>query len=41
MGVIFIIYDMGVVVDIVDWVLVMYCGEVVEIGSVEEIFCLL
>lgn len=35
MGVIFIIYDMGVVVEIVDRVLVMYQGEVVEMGIVE------
>lgn len=39
MGVIFITHDMGVVADIADRVLVMYRGEAVETGSVEEIFC--
>ncbi|WP_434585796.1 glutathione ABC transporter ATP-binding protein GsiA [Klebsiella sp. R390] len=38
MGVIFITHDMGVVADIADRVLVMYRGEAVESGSVEEIF---
>lgn len=38
MGVIFITHDMGVVADIADRVLVMYRGEAVETGSVEEIF---
>ncbi len=37
-GVIFITHDMGVVADIADRVLVMYRGEAVETGSVEEIF---
>ena len=31
-------HDMGVVADIADQVLVMYRGEAVETGSVEEIF---
>nr|MDQ6120195.1 hypothetical protein [Klebsiella pneumoniae subsp. pneumoniae] len=35
---IFITHDMGVVADIADRVLVMYRGEAVETGSVEEIF---
>ena len=34
----FISHDMGVVADIADRVLVMYRGEAVETGSVEEIF---
>ena len=38
MGVIFITHDMGVVADIADRVLVMYRGEAVETGRVEQIF---
>ncbi|WP_455425143.1 glutathione ABC transporter ATP-binding protein GsiA [Dryocola sp. LX212] len=38
MGVIFITHDMGVVANIADRVLVMYRGEAVETGSVEQIF---
>jgi glutathione transport system ATP-binding protein len=38
MGGIFITHDMGVVADIADRVLVMYQGEAVETGSVEQIF---
>ena len=38
MGVIFITHDMGVVADIADHVLVMYQGEAVETGTVEQIF---
>lgn len=38
MGVIFITHDMGVVADIADRVLVMYQGEAVETGGVEQIF---
>ncbi|WBM71998.1 glutathione ABC transporter ATP-binding protein GsiA [Buttiauxella sp. WJP83] len=38
MGVIFITHDMGVVADIADRVLVMYRGEAVETGCVEQIF---
>lgn len=38
MGVIFVTHDMGVVAEIADRVMVMYAGEVVEIGEVNEIF---
>lgn len=36
--VIFIIYDLGVIFEIVDWVLVMYKGKIVEEGRVEVFF---
>lgn len=38
MGVIFVTHDMGVVAEIADRVMVMYSGEVVEVGTVEEVF---
>ncbi|NKI73850.1 ABC transporter ATP-binding protein [Dickeya sp. CFBP 2040] len=38
MSVLFITHDMGVVAEIADRVVVMYRGEVVEQGTVEEIF---
>ncbi|WP_142846740.1 dipeptide/oligopeptide/nickel ABC transporter permease/ATP-binding protein [Telmatospirillum sp. J64-1] len=37
-GLIFITHNLGVVAEIADRVVVMYCGQVVEEGSVEEIF---
>lgn len=36
--VIFIMYDLGVIFEIVDWVLVMYKGKIVEEGRVEVFF---
>ncbi len=38
MSIIFISHDLGVIAEIADYVLVMYKGEVVEQGSVEELF---
>ncbi len=38
MGVIFITHDMGVVAEVSDDVVVMYAGQIVESGSVQEIF---
>jgi peptide/nickel transport system permease protein len=38
MGMIFITHSLPVVAEIADRVVVMYCGEVVEQGSVEELF---
>ncbi|MFC0216811.1 dipeptide/oligopeptide/nickel ABC transporter permease/ATP-binding protein [Pseudochelatococcus lubricantis] len=37
-GLIFITHNLGVVAEIADRVVVMYCGQVVEEGTVEEIF---
>lgn len=38
MGVIFVTHDMGVVAEIADQVMVMYAGEIAEIGDVDSIF---
>lgn len=38
MGVIMVTHDMGVVAEVADRVMVMYAGEVVETGEVQEIF---
>lgn len=38
-GVLIIIYDFGVVVEFVDWVLVMYVGWVVELVGVNDLYC--
>ncbi|MEL7339409.1 MAG: ABC transporter ATP-binding protein, partial [Bacteroidota bacterium] len=38
MGMIFITHDLGVVAEVADEILVMYRGEIVERGSVEQIF---
>ncbi|HCZ6885271.1 TPA: ABC transporter ATP-binding protein, partial [Staphylococcus aureus] len=37
-AIIFITHDLGVVANIADTVSVMYCGEIVETGKVEELF---
>lgn len=38
MSIIFITHDLGVIAEVCDDVYVMYCGQIVEKGSVEEIF---
>lgn len=42
MGFLLIIYDLGVVVVVVDCVVVMYVGRIVEEGVVDDVFvCLM
>lgn len=38
MTVVYITHDLGVVANIADWVAVMYAGQIVEYGTVHEIF---
>ncbi len=38
MGVILVTHDLGIVAEIADRVAVMYCGKILEIGNVEDIF---
>lgn len=38
MGIIFITHDLGVIADICDKVAVMYAGNIIETGSIDEIF---
>ncbi len=38
MGIIFITHDLGVVAEVADRVVVMYCGQVIETGDVHTIF---
>ena len=35
---ILITHDLGVVVQICDWVAIMYAGEIIELGTVEDVF---
>ena len=39
MGIIFITHDLGVVAEICDKVYVMYAGQIMEKGNVENVFC--
>lgn len=38
MSVVYITHDLGVVANVADWVAVMYAGQIVEYGTVHEIF---
>lgn len=38
MSILFITHDLGLIAEVADEVAVMYCGELVEVGSVQQVF---